>query len=57
LAIPAQCLFQLIAGLDEIVQRAPAQIAAHSVNLASLRNRHLARRLDADRTRSLAKGE
>ena len=32
MAIPAQCLFQLIAGLDEIVQRAPAQIAAHSVN-------------------------
>jgi len=32
--MPAQSLFQLIAGLDEIVQRAPAQIAVHSVNLA-----------------------
>jgi hypothetical protein len=57
LAIPAQCLFQLIAGLDEIVQRAPAQIAAHSVNLAIAAQPHLARRLDADRTRSLAKDE
>ena len=46
--MPAQSLFRLIAGLDEIVQRAPAQIAAHSVNLAIAAHRHLARRLEAE---------